>query len=397
MHATATKRERLAVLLSGLFAVTLAYLPVFLLAGLGTFIRQDLNLSIVSIGIGTTGFFTASALSAASVGALCERFGALSVLKVGSGLSALSLLMMSLGSLSIPILAAGLVVGGVGNGLSQTAANVVLYRAFPHSAQGRVFALKQSAAPLVTLVSGLSIAYIVLLVPWEGIIVLITLCVFLPTLICWRNLPTIDLRPQRRQKLRRRVLSDRRLVLFILASFLAFAASTAAVSYLVETLTSIGVNLAISGRVLMLGSATGIGARMTFGFLLDRFDLPAKLVTSALIMIGSGGFFAIVYTRGVPFLAFATVVIFAAGWGWPGIFVLSVVRTFPEKAEWASGAVQSASASGAALGPLTFGAVSVGVGFNSAWVIAGVAMIVAAIALHVVPASPTSGVEAAQP
>ena len=371
------------IVVSGLLAVILAYLPVFLLAGLGTFIRQDVGLSLVWIGIGTAGFFVASAIAAATVGLLCDRFGGAAVVKLGSTLSAIALVLMSFGTVWVGTLAIGLLIGGTANGFSQTAANVVLYRHIRHASQGRIFAIKQSAAPTVTLVAGIAISLFIPRFPWQTVVLGSAALFYLPAAVSWRWLPSDREITTARGRPGYRLRSEPGLIVLAGVSFLAFAASTAAVAYFVETLVSIEVDLEVAGRLLVAGSLAGVAARVLVGVVLDRFDLSPLTICFGMIAIGSLGYAVVLDVRSVPLLALTTVLIFGAGWGWPGLFVLGVVRSYPEKAAWASGMVQFGSALGAAFGPFLFGAASEAIGFRFAWWSSAIAMLVAAAGLYV--------------
>ena len=74
----------------------------------------------------------------------------------------------------------------------------------------------------------------------------------------------------------------------------------------------------------------------------------------------------------VPVYVLATPVAFGAGWAWPGLFNLSVVRRFPEAPGAATGATQTGTYLGAGVGPLVFGLVVDARGFSVAWPLAAV-------------------------
>jgi predicted MFS family arabinose efflux permease len=81
----------------------------------------------------------------------------------------------------------------------------------------------------------------------------------------------------------------------------------------------------------------------------------------------------------VPAYVLATPLAFGAGWAWPGLFNLSVVRRYPESPGAATGATQTGTYLGAGVGPLVFGMVVDANGFPMAWL--GSATLLAAGAL----------------
>lgn len=77
-------------------------------------------------------------------------------------------------------------------------------------------------------------------------------------------------------------------------------------------------------------------------------------------------------------LVVATPLAFGAGWGWPGLFNLAIVRAHPDAPGRASGVTQTGTYAGAVLGPVVFGAVVEAGSYRAAWAMAGATALVAA-------------------
>ena len=74
---------------------------------------------------------------------------------------------------------------------------------------------------------------------------------------------------------------------------------------------------------------------------------------------------------------------FGAGWAWPGLFNLSVVRAAPRFPGRATGITQTGTYVGGAVGPVIFGAVAEGAGYTAAWWLAAALGLGAAVAVLV--------------
>jgi len=71
-----------------------------------------------------------------------------------------------------------------------------------------------------------------------------------------------------------------------------------------------------------------------------------------------------------------------AGWGWPGLYNLAVVRAYPLVAAAATGISQTGIYLGAAIGPILLGVVADTVGFSGLWLATtAIALISGAMAL----------------
>ena len=94
---------------------------------------------------------------------------------------------------------------------------------------------------------------------------------------------------------------------------------------------------------------------------------------------GSLGFGLLASDSAGLFIA-GTIIAFALGWGWPGLFNLAVVDHNREAPGAATGVTQTGIYLGAAGGPAAYGLLSTEIGYSAAWAVAGGLCVVAAAA-----------------
>jgi cyanate permease len=158
------------------------------------------------------------------------------------------------------------------------------------------------------------------------------------------------------------------------------AAASALAAFLVATGVEAGLSEAASGAWLMVGSVCGLVVRLGSGAVADRCPVRPLSVVVAMLAIGTFAFLAL--AAGVPWMhCLATPIAFGAGWAWPGLFNLAVVRAFREAPARATGVTQTGTYVGAVLGPLIFGVVAER-SYPLAWIAATAMMIASAFAMH---------------
>src|SRR5690606_11818885 len=108
-----------------------------------------------------------------------------------------------------------------------------------------------------------------------------------------------------------------------------------------------------------------------------------QLVTVSLLIAIGALSIAMFAVRTETSYLLATPLAFGAGWAWPGLFNLSMVRRYPEAPGAATGATQTGTYMGAAVGPMAFGALVDNAGWEAAWIAAAVTMTCAAVAVAV--------------
>jgi MFS family permease len=353
-------------------ATTAGALPVFLLGGLAVLVRAELGFSETQLGLATTVYFAGSTLAAAPAGWAAERLGARRTTLVGVGLAGLALVGIALGARTYLMLLPLLALGGAANALAQLGANLALAREVPPGRQGLAFGVKQAAVPLATLLAGLAVPVVGLTVGWRwafGGAALVVLAY--PPLA-----PRSDVPPRRAHAaMREGDAAAGPLLILAVAGALGAAALNSFGAFAVESAVALGWSAGAAGALYALGSGCGIVARVANGWQADRRGGRHLPIVAALLTGGAIGV-ALLGTAGT--VAVGTIVVFAAGWSWPGLFNFAVVRLNPHAPAAATGITQTGVFVGGMLGPLGFGALVEASSYPVAWRVAALALVGAA-------------------
>lgn len=352
-------------------------LPVFLLGGLAVLVRADLGFSESRLGVSVAAYFASAALGSAPSGRLAQRLGSRSALRAGAAVSVVCLL----GAASAQRwwqLTAFLVVGGAGNALIQVAANLLLAGAVSPARQGLAFGVKQAAIPASTLLGGLAVPVIGVTVGWRWAFGLAALLAVVAGATQTRRGPAA--RPQPAPP----AIATATAPLVILGAGAGFgaAAATSLGSFLVEFIVRIGWSPGAAGQVLALGSVAGLAARLGMGWMADRGGVRSLRGVMLQLLVGAVAFAALPLAGGrLGILTAVVVVAFAAGWGWPGLFNLLVVRANRDAPAAATGVTQTGVYAGGVAGPIAFGLAVEHGSYGLAWSGAAGALLIAALLL----------------
>jgi cyanate permease len=145
------------------------------------------------------------------------------------------------------------------------------------------------------------------------------------------------------------------LVMLAVGMGFATAAVSALSAFYVLSAVHHGIAVGVAGLWLAVGSVVSIAARLSAGWLADRREGGSLRVVAQMMVVGTVGFILLAQSRGVALFALATLLAFAAGWGWPGLFQLTVTRQNAEAPAAATGITQTGAFVGSAIGPLGFG------------------------------------------
>jgi MFS family permease len=350
------------------FAIVAAILPVFLLGALSIEIRADLSYGEATAGLVLASFFAASAVVSSRIGRLIDRVGPRRGFSVAlSGTAALQLLIAAV-ALHPAILAALAALAGICNATAQLSANVFIARDLPLHRQGVGFAVKQSAMPGAALVAGLMLPAVALTVGWRWVFVLGAVTT-VAALVLVRSTLSVDVERSREEASTAANEAPPPAgalgALAVAAAFSTAAAITLG-GFFVESAIDAGVAVGAAGVAFAMGSLISIGSRLGVGVLADRRQ--GNLLGVVAAMIALGALTSVWFTWREPAAQLIGVPLaFGAGWAWPGLFNLSVVRATPGFPGMATGITQTGTYVGAAIGPVVFGAVAETVSFAGAW------------------------------
>lgn len=348
----------------------LGVIPLNLTGALAVFIRRDLGFTESALGLAVSGFYVSSTLTSVVAGRASERMGARRTLTTAIALSGLTLLGIASLTRSWWHLAALLVLGGVANAVAQPATNMALTRLIPPARQGLAFGLKQASAPTATLCAGLAVPVLGVALGWRwGFALAATLPVAFLVLLPRRGVLASRVNPRREAP----QASTGSLLLLSFAVSLAVATASALGAFFVESAVAQGWSPAVAGSWMAVGSVVSILVRVLLGWQADRWG-PRLEVVSALMFTGALGLFLLGRVTSAAALGIGSVVSFAFGWGWPGLFQFAAVRRREHAPGHATGVVMIGMFLGGVYGPSTFGALVERQSYAVAWTAAAAAM-----------------------
>jgi MFS family permease len=338
-------------------------------------IRQDLGISVATLGVAIGTYFLAMSLFSAPFGSFVQRIGwplgmRASALVVAASLASIGFLVGSPVGLTV-----ALAFSGLSHAVGQPAVNWALSANVDPRRQALVFAAKQSSVPIAILLAGVAVPAVALTVGWRwayrgAAALALLLVVAVPGGSHGRSAAGLP-----RQRTPR---PSRRLVLLGLSGMFGAAASASLAGFIVTSSVERGLAESTAGRLVAVGSLAGIAVRIGIGLLTDRADTDGTGLLAALLAAGSLGMFLVAPDVGglqivAPLLAFATV------WGWQGAYVYAIVHRHRDAAATATGFGQSIASAGGAAGPVVFGWIAAGRSFTFAWLVAAVWLVGAAV------------------
>lgn len=357
-------------------ASMIGLVPLFLLATQAVPIRVDLGFDEAALGLVISGRFLVASLSSVPLGRLAQRVGPTralrdSVLVEVGLLLAIGLVADTFGTFALLLMATGLV-----HAFGQPAGDLWLARHVRPERQGLAFGLKQASVPTISLMAGLAVPLVTVRYGWRTAFVLaavgsaVLLLAIRPGEARDEATATVD---------RSADAPMGNLAVMALGLAFAGAAVNAFNGFAVSSLVEAGLSQGTSGALYASGALVGIGTRLGLGIRADRRPGPLVPTVIAMLALGSVGY-GLLATGSPGVMAAAIPLVFATGWGWPGIFYLSMVRINPGAPATATSALNAGGFGGAVAGPLVFGLVARS-SYAVAWGLMAALSLVAAMTL----------------
>jgi MFS family permease len=380
--AESSSSPRLFVtLIRASFATTIAVLPVFLLGALAVFIRRELGFSETLLGSLVSVWYILSSVTSVWGGRLTERLGAGRAMAVAGMCSIVSLLGIAVVAQAWWHLIPFLLIGSLGNAIAHPTANLSLARDIPVARMGFAFGVKQSAVPLASVLGGFAVPAIGLTLGWRyafGLAALLAGVFVFSLPKTQRRPPDAPRRPDRTGD-----IAVAPLVILGLAGGLGTMATNPLAIFYVEGAVAHGFSAALAGSALALGSMTAIVFRVIWGLVADRWSGSRLTLVSLLTATGAVGLVLLGQARSLWMLGLATLLAFAVGWGWAGLFQFAVVKINPAAPAEATGIVMTFMRLGGILGPLTIGALAERTNYGFTWFIGGVILLCSSLMIQV--------------
>jgi MFS family permease len=364
----AEQRLRAGPVISAISISTAVILPSLLVGSLGVLIQVELGFGEAALGLLVSGFFVGAAASVGVAGWLSEAWGIVRTTRAGIAAAGASLAGISFLAGDWGTLLVLLVLGGIGEGISQIGVNLMLARQVPRHRLGLVFGLKQGSIPLASVVAGAAVPLVGVSLGWRWAFILsLLLLLGAAASTLWRS-PLAAITQAVPDGGSRR---NGPLAILAVGVGLASAGGTAATTFLVAASIGVGLTPAEGGTLLAAASLAGVVTRVAAGWIADRIDSGALLLAVALMALGVAGYLGLALAEDPSTFGFWTAVAFIGGWGFPGLIPLSIVRLYPSGTGPAMGIVQVGPLSGAVLGPLVFGVVAETISIGMAWIVMG--------------------------
>ena len=326
----------------------------------------------LAIDTATVGFYQSTAFIGAAFltlmsGSLVLRHGGVRINQASVVLSAAGVALAVTGS--IPFVALGAVLAGMGYGLATPGASHVLARITPPERRGLVFSVKQSAVTLGGLVAGVLFPPVAERFGWEWAIVL-SCCMVMSAVLIIQPLRARlddDRNPAHRVRINapgqsvRLVLATPRLrpIALVAFSFGAMQLSLFAflVTYLVER---VGLDLVTAGLMFSVMQGAGFVGRVGWGWVTDRRigARPLLAVLGVGTMASTAAAMAFTDAWPIAGLAAGCAALGLTAVGWNGIYLAEVARAVPiDKVGPATGGIMMFTFVGVVTGPTAFGAI----------------------------------------
>jgi MFS family permease len=353
----------LTLVIQAMAAMALLTLPV-----IAPVVAQTLQVSPALVGLYVSVTYAGAMVATLMGGATVARMGAIRVSQWGLVLCAVGLVLCAVPWL--PAMALGAVLIGLGYGPITPASSHLLARTTPPAQMSLVFSIKQTGVPLGSMLAGAIVPPLALLIDWQlSMWVVAALC-----LVCAgasQGLRT-DLDSDRQADARirwgsliepiRMVLAHRALFTMASCSFMFSMVQLSLTTYLVTFLhDDLSYGLVLAGLALSVTQLGGIGGRVVWGYVADRWLGARRMLLLLASMMALGALASAFLTSDTPHgVVIAILVGFgASAIGWNGVYLAEVARRAPPgMASMATGGTLAFTFLGVVMGPPMFGALS---------------------------------------
>lgn len=327
----------LSVVLSTTLVLTFSSLVALYPSAVGPEVARSLGISSAAVGLQVSLVFGGAMLTSLVGGPLTRRLGPCrasqtSLLLLGSGAA-----LMSVPSLAVLVLAS--LILGLGYGMTNPSASVLLVRFTPRERQGFMFSLKQTGVPFGGMLAGALAPIMALSIGWQqGLWVLAGLALLAALVLQLKRRVWDDGRETGLRWLQSpfgglRIVWKQRSLRYLALVTLCFSAvqlslSSFTVALLVEDLD---VSLVAAGGVMTAIQASGMAGRLWWGWVADR--IGNRLLTLVIIACSTALGTLLIYgmTPAWPFAGVVmTLCLFGmAALGWNGVYLAEVARLAP--------------------------------------------------------------------
>jgi MFS family permease len=271
---------------------------------------------------------------------------------------------------SLPVIAIGALLIGLGYGPITPASSQILARTTKPSQMALVFSIKQSGVPLGAMMAGAIIPTMMINIDWQLSLIAVALACLIFAALSQPLRPSLDDLRQAGLPFEigtltrpiRMVLGHRTLATMAICSFMFSMVQLSLTTYLVTYLhEDLSYGMVSAGLLLSVTQIGGIGGRIAWGVISDRWLGAQKtLMLLACLMALSALVTALLLPQLPLWAIWITLVVFgASAIGWNGVYLAEVARQAPEgQAGVATGGTLTFTFLGAVIGAPIFGMLS---------------------------------------
>lgn len=353
----------LTLVIQAMVAMALLSLPV-----LAPVVAQALQVSPALVGLYVSVTYAGAMLATLMGGATVARMGAIRVSQWGLVLCALGLLLCAVPWL--PAMALGAVLIGLGYGPITPASSHLLARTTPPHQMSFVFSIKQTGVPLGSMLAGAVVPTLALWGNWQLSLVVVAVVCLLCAWLSQSLRAELDSDRQSDARIRwgsliepiRLVLAHRALRTMAACSFMFSMVQLSLTTYLVTFLhDDLSYGLVAAGLALSATQLGGIGGRVVWGYVADRWLGARRMLLLLASMMALGALASAFLTPDTPHSVVIAILLGfgASAIGWNGVYLAEVARRAPSgMASKATGGTLAFTFLGVVLGPPMFGVVS---------------------------------------
>ena len=353
----------LTLVIQAMVAMALLSLPV-----VAPVVAQTLQVSPALVGLYVSVTYAGAMVATLMGGATVARMGAIRVSQWGLVLCALGLILCAVPWM--PCMVLGAVLIGLGYGPITPASSHLLARTTPKHQMSLVFSIKQTGVPLGSMLAGAVVPPLALLGNWQLSLVAVAGVCLLCAWVSQSLRAELDSDRQPDTRIRwgsliepiRLVLAHRSLLTMASCSFMFSMVQLSLTTYLVTFLhDDLSYGLVAAGLALSVTQLGGIGGRVVWGYVADRWLGARRMLLLLASMMALGALASAFLTTDTPQ---AVVIVILVGFGasaigWNGVYLAEVARRAPPgMASMATGGTLAFTFLGVVVGPPMFGALS---------------------------------------
>ncbi|MBP6018620.1 MAG: MFS transporter [Burkholderiaceae bacterium] len=347
-----------------LVAMALLTLPV-----VAPTVADALGTTAAYVGIYVAICYAGAMSASVAAGAAVRRYGAIRLSQVGLLLCSAGLVLCTIESL--PAMAFGALLIGLGYGPITPSSSHLLARNTPAQHMSLVFSIKQTGVPLGGVLAGVIVPGLAIWTSWQTAFLMVALANLLCAAAIQPLCRSLDSDKDHQQKMSfgsglvgplRMVFSHRGLTTLALVSFLFSIVQLSVVTYLVTFLhDDLAISLITAGFMLAVAQTAGVVGRMLWGWVSDRYLGATRMLSVLAVLIALCAALTplLQYTDShIPVLVLLAV-LGASAIGWNGVYLAEVARQAPAgQASVATGGTLAMTFSGVVVGPPLFGLVA---------------------------------------